>query len=436
MRATAIVVTLALAPAPAAQTLVQTVEGTADGDAAGVAVAAIGDVNKDGRGDFAVGAPGDDGNGKDSGSVFVYSGADLSVLYLFRGEHARDEFGYAVAAAGDVDADGYADLVVGAPYEDHQAEEHLHEKAGSAQVISGRDGKILYTFRGPSSGDALGWSVGTLGDVDKDGHAEVVVGAPFYDRTNAPDIGMVAVYSGETGKLLYQLEGKQAGDRFGWALGSLGDVKGRRTRELVVGIEGSSDKKRRRNSDPRLVQAGSAQIFSGRGGRPRRAPLRTGQDQDYFGTAVASVGDVDGDGREDLLVGAWNGQDQEGERTGIAVLFSGSSGKVLRQVAGTTAYDHFGAAVAGLGDVDGDGTPDFAVGAPQEPQKGSGYVRVFSGATGGILFTLIGEAIGDLFGTSVCAMGDRNEDGIPDLMVGAPGLRKRGGFQVFTSPER
>lgn len=435
MRPTAIVLILALTTALSAQTLVRTIEGVADGDACGLVARTVGDVNKDGHIDFAVGSPGDDSNGKDAGSVTVYSGVDAEVLYVFRGAHARDEFGYSLAGAGDVDKDGYDDVIIGAPYEDHQAEKHLYANAGSAQVFSGRDGKLIHTFRGPFEGDAMGWSVGALDDVNRDGHAEIVVGVPFYDRTHAPDIGLVMVYSGKSGALLYKLEGNEAGDRFGWALGSIGETKDRRARNLVVGIEGSSNRKDKRYGEGRLVQAGSTKVFSGLRGRLLQT-LRTGQDQDYFGTAVASAGDVDGDGKEDLLVGAWNGENNLGERTGIATLFSGSNGKVLLQVAGTTAFDHFGAAVATLGDLDGDSRPDFAIGAPQEPAKGSGYVRVFSGATGEILFTLIGEAIGDLFGTSVCAMPDQNKDGLGDVMVGAPGLRKRGGVQVYTSPAR
>lgn len=409
-----------------AQDRIMTVEGHADGDACGVVVRSVGDVDKDGRGDYAVGAPGDDGNGKDSGSVLVYSGEDDSVLRVFRGGTARDRFGYSLAGAGDVNDDGYDDLIVGAPYEDNDDGEHLHENAGSAQVFSGRDGKLLYTFRGPSRGDALGWSVGGLGDVNRDGYADVVAGAPFYDRDETPDVGLVRVFSGKTGKILYQIDGKERGDRFGWSVCSAADHNSDRARELLVGVEGSSQRQK---------QAGAAQLFSGKSGQLLRT-FRTGQEQDYFGTAVANAGDIDKDGRDDLLIGAWNGTNTDGDRTGIARVVSGRTGKTLLQVEGTTVHDRFGAAVVAPGDVDQDGFPDLAIGAPQEADKGSGYVRVFSGKTGAILFTLIGEAIGDGFGTSLCAMGDRNEDGIPDLMVGAPGLRGRGGWHVFTGPSR
>ena len=417
---------LAVAGEPAAQDRLRTVEGRADGDACGVVIRDVGDLDKDGHDDYAVGAPGGDTHAKDTGRVLVYSGASDRVIHKFVGRSPGDSFGYSLAGAGDVNGDGYDDLIVGAPYEDHEVADAVIADAGCAHVISGRDGEVLYTFGGPSEGDALGWSVGALGDVNRDGHADVVVGAPFHEAKGSPDAGLVQVFSGKTGALLYQLRGREPGDRFGWSVCNAGDQNGDRAGDLAVGVEGGNR---------REVQAGATQLFSGKSGQLLRT-LRTGQEQDYFGASIAPAGDVDQDGRADLLIGAWNGLSPDEARTGTALVISGRSGKVLLRVAGSAPHDRFGAAVAGVGDIDGDSHPDIAVGAPQEPETGSGYVRVFSGKTGAVLFTLVGESIGDGFGTSISSHGDRNEDGVRDLLVGAPGLRGRGGWHVFTCPAR
>ncbi len=421
------VLVLALCGSVTGQEVLETVEGSRDGDAYGLAVRLAGDVNKDGVSDLIVGAPLTDDRGTHSGSAFVYSGADSKLLYVFRGADAGDELGYAVNGAGDVNQDGYADLIVGAPYDDEKADKIEFQNNGSVQVFSGRDGKLLYTFRGTSNGAALGWSVCGAGDLNRDGHDDVVAGAPFHGRLNAPDTGLLIAYSGKDGKPLYKIRGTAAGDRFGWAIASVDDTDGDKVRDLLVGIEGSAE---------RTGLAGSAQLYSGRTGKRRRT-FTTGQEEDYFGTAVADAGDVNGDGRADLIVGGWNGRNGDGVATGTAMVFSGKNGKVLLQVFGKSKHDRFGAAVAGIGDVDGDGLPDIAIGAPGEKDINAGYVSVFSGKTGKVVFSILGEGIGDGFGTSICALGDRDKDGRPDLIVGAPGLRKRGGWQaVATSAGR
>ena len=400
--------------------------GGADGDSLGLSLRAVGDVDKDGTEDFIVGAPRDDGNVVDSGSASVYSGRTRELLYLFRGASAHDAFGYSVAGAGDVDLDGFADVIVGAPNEENRVDAHVHARAGSAQVFSGRDGDLLHTFHGPREGAALGWSVGSAGDIDRDGHDDLLVGAPFYERKGAAGAGMVLVYSGRTGEVIHMLVGERAGDRFGWAVCGIGDVDRDRSPDFVVGIEGSTE---------RLRQAGAAQIFSGRKGKLIHT-LRTGQDEDYFGTAVANASDIDGDKRDDVIIGGWNGSNEGGEQAGIAVVFSSRTGKEILRLAGAREHDRFGTSVAGVGDLDGDGRPDLAVGAPQDPRIDQGYLQLFSSATGAALATFRGKHIGDAFGTSVSGVGDRNDDGVPDILIGIPGRRQRGGWILVPGPAR
>jgi hypothetical protein len=445
-------------------------EGSADGDALGVAVRRVGDIDGDGVPDFAVGAPRDDididgdgdgdsdgdgdgdDNGIDAGSVWVYSGRSGELRLLLRGTAAHQRFGYSVADAGDVNADGYGDLIVGAPHEHHRAEPAAYERAGSAHVFSGRDGALLHTIRGRGTGAALGWSVAGAGDIDRDGFDDVLAGAPFYAPQGGAGVGMVLVCSGRTGEVLHTLLGERPGDRFGWSLCRLGDVDRDRVPDFAVGVEGDVEKQaavrakagaaratragsvesRSRRAARGKRQAGAALLFSGRKGELLRT-LRSGQDNDYFGAAVANAGDFDGDGCDEVVVGGWNAQNAAGVRAGIAVVFSSRTGKELLRLAGDREYDRFGAAVAGLGDIDGDGRPDLAVGAPQDPSVDTGYAQLFSGASGALLLTLRGEQVGDAFGTSLDRAEDRSGDRIADVLVGAPGFRRRGAWLLLPS---
>ncbi len=153
-----------------------TIAYTFDGDSAydffGSSVSNAGDVNGDGFADLIVGAYGDSTNGTDSGSAQVFSGFDGSILYTFHGDSYDDEFGISVSNAEDVNGDGFVDLIVGAYLDDNNG-----NASGSARVFSGFDGSILYTFDGDSSGNGFGISVSNAGDVNGDGSADLIVGA-------------------------------------------------------------------------------------------------------------------------------------------------------------------------------------------------------------------------------------------------------------------
>ncbi|MDX2114181.1 MAG: hypothetical protein SFZ24_00990 [Planctomycetota bacterium] len=378
--------------------------GDSAGDFFGWSVSGAGDVNNDGFDDFIVGAHFDDNNGIESGSARVFSGATGAVLYTFNGDSAGDNFGFSVSGAGDVNNDGFDDLIVGANLDDNNG-----DGSGSARVFSGATGAVLYTFNGDSAGDNFGSSVSGAGDVNNDGFDDLIVGARL-DDDNGIDSGSARVLSGATGAVLYTFNGDSADDWFGHSVSGAGDVNNDGFDDLIVGA---------RWDDSNGVDSGSANVFSGATG----AVLYTFNGDsagDLFGWSVSGAGDVNNDGFGDLIVGALF-DDNNGDASGSARVFSGATGAILSTFNGDSGGDQFGVSVSGAGDVSNDGSDDFIVGARFDDNVGfnSGSARVFSGATGAILYTFTGDSEGDLFGFSVSGAGDVNNDGFDDLIVGA-----------------
>ena len=324
--------TLAVVPT-FAQTITHVPLFTFDGDAPfdffGWSVSGAGDVNGDGFADLIVGAWGDDNNGEASGSARVFSGSDGSVLYNFDGDSAGDSLGLSVSGAGDVNGDGFADLIVGAPSDDNNG-----EASGSVRVLSGFDGSVLYNFNGDSASTGLGSSVSGAGDVNGDGFADLIAGAEG-DDTNGPDSGIARVFSGSDGSVLYNFN---------------------------------------------VVDSSNTR----------------------FGFSVSGAGDVNGDGVPDLIVGAPDAGN-DGEFRGGARVFSGSDGSLLYDFdSGSTSIDGFGFSVSGAGDVNGDGVADFVVGAPVGGANDGGFARVFVSVS---LSSVPPAAL----------LGDSNQDGVVDF---------------------
>jgi len=356
------------------------------GDRLGTAVDICGDVDGDGCADFIIGEPRADTGGIDAGRARVYSGVDGRILHTVAGSAAGDQLGSSVRGAGDVNGDGSADFLVGAPFADHNGTD-----SGRARVYSGRDGHVLWAFDG-APGEALGMCVAGVGDVDGDGLADGVIGVP----QAATGGGRAFVFSGATGTVLWAFQGA-AGDAFGTWVDAAGDVDGDGRPDVIVGAPYAN------------AHAGRVRVYSGRTG----ALLLTFDGAAAgveFGCCASGAGDVDGDGRADLVVGAWL-DDAPSLDSGSVTVFSGRDGSTLFRFAGFS-NDHLGWRVAAAGDVDSDGRADVMAGkgwffTPSD----RGYVRIWSGRDGAVLRSFLGY--------QVAGGEDLTGDGVPDAVTGA-----------------
>ncbi|MEQ8763709.1 MAG: FG-GAP-like repeat-containing protein [Planctomycetota bacterium] len=234
--------------------LLRRLRGQAAEDYFGKAAAGLGDLTGDGYGELLVSAPAADDPGMTAGRVEVYSGRSLvdgvlpRVLWSRTGTLEREAFGYSVASAGDVDADGLSDFIVGA-----LGERTGGRLAGAAFVFSGRlDGTRLLAFYGSAIGESLGHAVDSAGDLDADGHGDLLVGAE-HASGGGERAGRLDVYSGRTGERLIAIDGA-AGDWLGHDVAGLADVNGDGVPDLLVSAF---------RRDTTGTDNGAAEVYSG-----------------------------------------------------------------------------------------------------------------------------------------------------------------------------
>ena len=396
----------------------------------GHSVGTAGDVNGDGYADVIVGVR-QYGNGQlIEGAALVYYGsaAGLSATANWTAEGNLDYafFGDSVGTAGDVNGDGYADVIVGASgYSNGEASE------GWAFVYHGSAGGLSltpnWTAQSNVAGAQFGYSAGTAGDVNGDGYADVIVGA-WYLTNGQQQEGRAYVYHGSASGLSasanWTVESNQAYAFFGSSVGTAGDVNGDGYTDVIVGAEGYSNGQ---------TYEGAAYVYHGSaGGLPATANWTAESNQTYanLGGSAGTAGDVNGDGYADVIVGARgydNGQTEEGR----AFVYHGSAGGLPAAYTWTAESDqasaYFGYSAGTAGDVNGDGYADAIVGAYYYSigQSNEGAAFVYHGAPTGLGPAAAWSAEGNqnmaVLGYSVDTAGDVNGDGYADVIVGAFG---------------
>jgi hypothetical protein len=416
--------------------------------ALGASVASAGDVNGDGYADAIVGAPDYDAGHSGEGAAFVFLGsstgiADATVAAAdaqLEADQADAALGASVSSAGDVDADGYADVIVGAAgYDAGETDEgaafvFLGSPSG---VADGNPASAHAQLEADQAGAALGASVASAGDVNGDGHADVIVGADGYDAGETDEGaafvflgGPSGVADGNPAVAAAQLEADQADAALGASVASAGDVNGDGYADVIVGAAGY---------DAGETDEGAAFVFLGpiADGDPGTAAGQIEADQaDAALGSVASAGDVNADGYGDVIVGA-AGYDAGQTDEGAAFLFLGGLGGIAdatpagaaAQLESNQAGAAMGRSAAGAGDVNADGYADVIVGAAgyDAGQTDEGAAFLFLGGPSGVgdgtpasaAAQLEADQAGAALGASVATAGDVDGDGFADAIVGA-----------------
>ncbi len=346
-----------------------------------------------------------------------------TVVFRLEGPEVGALFGTAVVGIGDVDGDGLPDIAVGAPQTLGPGGGYLD---GRVFVYSGATSTLLYELNPLRHRGFFGARLASVGDLDGDGVPDLIVGAPATSSDDFYGVGSALVFSGATGELLFAFLGEEGGTYMGSAVASVGDLDGDGIPEIAMGTPYGS------GSGP--YGGGVVAVRSGSDGT-LLDELDGSASGDYLGRAIAGMGDLDGDGVPDLLLGAPNASPGGRAEAGLVQVRSGATGEILRQLNGAEASAYFGQAVANVGDLDGDGVDDFAVAAPSASPSGmqdAGSVFVYSGASGQLLYRWDGPESFGAFGSAVAGGGDVDGDGVPDVIVGAPGSSP-GGVSVAGS---
>jgi hypothetical protein len=452
--------------------------GDNSGDLLGYSLSNAGDINGDGYDDIIVGAPSNDRGGGNSGAAYVLFGRpdgirsmDLTNLsasdgFAIIGDNPVDNLGWSVSAAGDVNGDGFDDLIVGAPSNDEAGTD-----AGKAYIIFGRStafgtidlatlsASTGFYIQGDNFSDFAGHSVSGVGDFNGDGFDDFIVGGTngaftggwYYYSFSSPTAYVVFGDGGTPTNLNltflspsdgFKIEGPtNYGTNF-FSMGAAGDINGDGFDDFVLG-------------DPVAEARGDAYVIFGRAGNGSNIDLenlpatsgfiiRGASGSDAAGFDVASVGDLNNDGYDDIIVGAMTAH-VGGAPSGAAYVIYGKVGgfgtidlanltsSAGFRITGGATLDSLGISVAPAGDVNGDGLPDIVIGASSAEISGkAGAAYVIFGQPGGwrsidlghldprFGIALLGNDFNNSAGFSVSGGGDVNNDGFSDIVVGAP----------------
>ncbi|MFM1873602.1 MAG: hypothetical protein RL398_3024 [Planctomycetota bacterium] len=326
------------------------------------------------------------------GRVEVLSPTSGTTLENLTDDDPGTHFARAVAVVGDADGDFCDELLVGAPSATIQPD------IASVRLISGRTSRTLWSVR--STSPSFGAAVVGLDDIDGDGCPDVAIGAPPLSL-HPNTLGFVQILSGRSGAELRRIQAERGGTWFGATLAGIGDLDGDGIRDLLVGGNFGSA--------PGLVLAVSTSTG--------KALQTFGDDDDRsdFGTTLLELGDVNGDDMGEIVIGA-PGRSSRGLLPGRVVVM-GTDGRVAYELFGETPGEGFGSVLCALPNWRGDGRTAFAVAAKRGGPVGTGYVRVFDAANGRPIQSFFANPYQQVFGHSLCAVGDRDGDGYPDLAI-------------------
>ena len=418
-------------------------EGDQSGAHLGFSVCSAGDVNGDGHSDVLIGAPDNDNGQSDEGAAYLFLGSPSGLSHApgwtQEGDQPGARFGHSVASAGDVNGDGYSDVLVGTPgYEDGQSGEGaVFLYLGSPGGLSSVPARL---WQGNQAGARFGSSVTGAGDVNSDGFDDVLIGVPGFDGGQS-DEGAAFLFLGAASDLpsapAWSAEGNQLGASFGSSVAALGDVNGDGFGDVVIGAP---------LYDGGQIEEGQVQIFGGTLTGLGASPLQSLESNvagTQFGFSVAGGGDLNGGGVRRILYGAPTYTYTHQEEGGTFLSTLGQSHFFLDF--GRQDFAHRGASIASAGDVNADGMMDVVIGADlfDAGEEDEGRVTVHLGHSGFIVdraaaWVIDGNQPYSAFGSSVSSAGDVNGDGYGDVVVGAPlfdrGQSDEGCAFVFLGP--
>jgi hypothetical protein len=398
----------------------------------GAALASAGDVNNDGHDDILVGSPHYSNGQHFEGRAYLYlgsaSGISTSPSWTFESNLAECELGWSVASAGDVNNDGFDEIMVASEYCAAETDPEPYRRG------------VVYLFHGSASGpsttpdwelmgagfdESLGWSIASAGDVNGDHFDDVIIGAPWASYGEDHEGRAYVFYGSDTGLAStadWIKESDWHWSGFGSAVDSAGDVNHDGYDDVIIGQNYISSPEN---------EEGRVYVFLGSASGLAHDPVWTYENNlagTKLGESVAGTGDVNGDGYADVIVGGFSYANPD-QREGVAYLFLGSAGVPSTQpdwtAEGSQIYAEFGQCVAGAGDVNLDGYDDVLVGAPwyTSDQNFEGQAFLYYGSAGGLRSDVIhtyasGQENANL-GYSVAGAGDVNGDGAADILLGA-----------------
>ena len=391
----------------------------------GRSIAGIEDVDGGGSGDLVIGAMSVTAGGfSGSGKVYLVSGEDGSLIRILESPtpETGGRFGMSVAVASDANGNGYDDILVSAPLEDPGSSP---SDSGRVHLFDGFTGTLLRTLVSPNeeTNGQFGFAVSGIPDVNNDGRGEVLVGAHSESPGASPsEAGRAYIFDGSTGTLLRTLASPNevSTGHFGWSVSGLSDVNGDGHGDVLIG---APDETAGGHGN-----GGHAYIFSGAtGGLLNTLTSPNVEEAGNFGASVSRVPDINGDGIDDVVAGAF--ADDPGSAptdAGRAYVFSGSSGSVLRTLISPDEENsgYFGVHVVGITDTNGDGLGEVLVGSYEDPggsPEQAGRAHLFDGAGGGVLRTFASpneEATGR-FGAAMSGIPDINGDSYPEIAITA-----------------